>query len=129
MPDNLGRALKLTPAGGTFLTDAALSAVARFKPGADTTPDLLTVSYSHFDGISHTHTPESRESLDSLLRLDQELARLMDSLDASVGVGRWSLVLTGDHGAPPRTSPAPVEEARRSYGGPAVASTAGRASV
>ena len=101
MPDNLGRALKLTPAGGTYLTEAALAAVARFKLGADTTPDLLTVSYSHFDGIGHTHTPESRESLDTLLRLDRELTRLMDGLDATVGKDRWSLVLTADHGIPP----------------------------
>lgn len=101
MPDNLGRALKLTPAGGTFLTEAALAAVARFKLGTDATPDLLTVSYSHFDGIGHTNTPESRESLDTLLRLDLELARLMSGLDTTVGKDRWSLVLTADHGAPP----------------------------
>lgn len=100
MPDQPGTALKYTPAGGTYLTTAALNAIDRHGLGADATPDLLTVSYSHFDGIGHAHTPASQESVDSLLRLDQDIGALMDGLDAKVGEGRWSLVLTGDHGAP-----------------------------
>lgn len=100
LPDQGGTALKYTPAGGPYLTAAALAAVDRHGLGADATPDLLTVSYSHFDGIGHAHTPASQESVDALFRLDQDLGALMDGLDARVGAGRWTLVLTGDHGAP-----------------------------
>jgi hypothetical protein len=92
--------LKYTPAGGRYLTAAALASVDRFKLGQDPTADLLTVSYSHFDGIGHAYTPASQESIDALLRFDRDLAELQAGLDARVGAGRWTMLLTGDHGAP-----------------------------
>ena len=108
LADKVDRALKFTPAGGTYLTHAALETVSRHALGQDTAPDLLTISYSHFDGIGHAHTPASQESLDALFRLDSELETLMAGLDAQVGAGRWTLVLTGDHGSPP-VAPAYVD--------------------
>ena len=101
LPDQIDRALKFTPAGGTYLTTAALESVSRHGLGTDAKPDLLTISYSHFDGIGHAHTPASQESVDALFRLDAELATLMAGLDETVGEGRWTLVVTGDHGSPP----------------------------
>ncbi len=125
----LPSALMNTPAGGDFLTAAALEAVDRFALGQNGPPDLLTVSYSHFDGIGHSYTPASLESLDALLRLDGQLQELMDGLDAKVGPGRWSLVLSADHGAPmiPPTYvdlddlPAAIDAALKAEGLPAAA--------
>jgi predicted AlkP superfamily pyrophosphatase or phosphodiesterase len=90
----------MTPAGGDYVTAAALAALDRYGLGLGGPPDLLTLSYSHYDGIGHQFTPASLESIDALLRLDDQLQELMDGLDAHAGAGRWSLVLSADHGAP-----------------------------
>lgn len=99
-PAGVANLLMATPAGGEYLTAAALAAVDRAELGQDATPDLLSVSYSHFDGIGHTFTPASQESVDALIRLDQQLARLFAGLDERVGAGAWTVVLTADHGIP-----------------------------
>ena len=40
----------------------------------------------------------SREQLDNLLRLDRELGEFFDFLDRTVGKGRWTMMLSADHG-------------------------------
>lgn len=94
-------AFPFTPAAGAALTDAAIGAVRELKLGQTGTRDLLTVSYSHTDYIAHIFTAESWEALDALVRLDADLARLFAVLDADVGVGRYSVLLTADHGGAP----------------------------
>jgi hypothetical protein len=44
--------------------------------------------------------PDSWEAWDELLRLDAELKRLLDRLDAQFGRDGYSVVLAGDHGIP-----------------------------
>jgi arylsulfatase A-like enzyme len=60
--------------------------------------DYLGISLSQTDRIGHTWGPGSREQLDNLLRLDDELDRLFDALDREVGRGRWVLAFSADHG-------------------------------
>jgi arylsulfatase A-like enzyme len=48
--------------------------------------------------VGHRFGPGSREQLDNLLRVDQELARLLEFFDEAVGPGRWVLALSADHG-------------------------------
>ena len=43
--------------------------------------------------------PRALEIEDMYIRLDQELARLLNALDQAVGAGRYTLFLTADHGA------------------------------
>lgn len=63
--------------------------------------DLLAISLSTLDAIGHRWGPDSRELHDHILRLDQMMGRLLDSLDARVGKGRYVVALTGDHGMTP----------------------------
>ena len=63
--------------------------------------DLLAISLSTLDAIGHRWGPDSRELHDHILRLDQMLGRLLDSLDSRVGKGRYVVALTGDHGMTP----------------------------
>ncbi len=79
----------------TALAAAALESLALGRRGS---LDLLTLSYSATDGVGRTFGPLSLEQLDNLLHLDRELATLMDALDAAVGEGQWTLVLSSDHG-------------------------------
>ena len=66
--------------------------------GEDATPDLLAVSFSALDSVGHWYGPESPELVDTLVRLDQTLGRLLDAVDRRVGLDRTLVVLSADHG-------------------------------
>jgi len=92
------------PQAGALVTDIAIRAIDALALGADDQPDLLTVSYSQTDYVGHMFSPQSREALDAMLVLDEDLERLFAHLDAEVGSGQWSAVLSADHGAAPGTA-------------------------
>lgn len=91
--------LSLTPWGNTIVTDLALAALEGESMGADETVDLLAVSYSTPDIMGHEFGLRSRELHDMYLRLDREIARLLDELDQRVGRGNYLFFLTADHAA------------------------------
>ncbi len=105
-----------TPFQDRLLTDLALAALAdpALALGRRGVPDLLALSYSAHDVVSHSYGNESQETLDALRRLDRELGRLLAALDALADTepkGRVVLALSSDHGF----SPLP-EVVRRSTG-------------
>src|SRR5205823_4379172 len=57
-----------------------------------------TISFSSHDFINHVFGPESKESLDDLLRLDRILADFFRFLDGWAGAGKTLITLTADHG-------------------------------
>lgn len=75
--------------------------------------DLLVLAYSAMDSVGHTYGPESRESLDTLMRLDLSLGRLLDFVDRRVGLDNTVIALSSDHGA----APLPELRARRGESG------------
>lgn len=104
-----------TPYAGSALTDAAIAAADQLALGTDDVPDLLAVSYSEIDYIGHAFSSESWESLDAMVRLDQDLGRLFEHLDATVGRDRYTVLLSSDHGSArtggPRVKAGAVEAA------------------
>lgn len=125
------QAFRAEPSSGDALADAALVAVEALSLGADATPDLLAVSFSDTDYIGHAFTPDSWEAMDGLLRLDQALGRLFDGLDQKVGAGRWTVVLTSDHGCAGGTGTRirPVDVESRANGALAAAGFEGKVEV
>ncbi len=101
LPTPAGRALLGTPFGDELVVDAALAAVDGEALGQGGAPDLLAVSFSSHDYAGHTWGQESWEVLDLVLRLDAQIGRLLDGLDARLGADRYAVVLTSDHGATP----------------------------
>jgi arylsulfatase A-like enzyme len=91
--------LMATPWGNTITTDMALAAIDGEGMGTDDITDLLAISYSSTDILGHKTGPRAIELEDLYIRLDQEIARLIDSLDKKVGRGKYTLFLTADHGA------------------------------
>lgn len=86
--------------------DALLDAfVARLideeKPGTRGHTDLLAISYSALDLVGHHYGPNSREVMDTLLRLDTLIGDLLDRLDRLVGKGRTLVLFSSDHGVEP----------------------------
>ncbi len=78
-------------------TSLAIVALSEMNLGRGSSVDLLSVSLSATDRVGHAYGPDSLEQLDNLLRLDAQVGRLLEALDREVG-GRYTLVLTSDHG-------------------------------
>ena len=93
-----------SPFGNNLLTDFVLAALQGTDLGRDEVPDLLAISYSSPDAVGHAFGPLSKEENDLYLRLDQEIARLLQGLDKTVGKGNYTVFLTADHGASEVTS-------------------------
>ncbi len=91
--------IKFTPFMNTMTTDFAIAALENEKLGAGEYTDFLAISYSATDYVGHKFGPNSVEIEDAYLRLDDEISRLLSSLDAKVGKGNYTLFLTADHAA------------------------------
>lgn len=86
-----------TPWGNTLTAEMAKAAVVAEKLGQGTATDFLAVSFSSPDYIGHSFGPNSWENADDYVRLDQELGKLFQFLDAQVGAKAYTVFLTADH--------------------------------
>ncbi|WP_299111868.1 alkaline phosphatase PafA [uncultured Winogradskyella sp.] len=91
--------LKATPYGNSLTTDFAMAAIKGENLGADNITDVLAVSFSATDYVGHNFGVNSKEIEDTYIRLDKDLERLFNYLDATVGKGEYTVFLTADHGA------------------------------
>ncbi len=96
-----GAALE-SPLGGDLTVEAALRARAHFALGADAEPDILAVSFSHFDMVGHDVGPHDRRMEDLLVALDAQIATLRRGVLEAVPANDVLFVLTADHGVAPR---------------------------
>ena len=86
--------LKTTPYGNTIVKDFAINLILSEKLGADEYPDFLAVTFTSMDYENNSFGPASVEMEDTYLRLDQEIALMMDYLDKAFGKGNALVVLT-----------------------------------
>lgn len=86
------------PFGNTLLTQLVKATLKGEKLGKGTETDFLTISYSSTDYIGHYFGIRSKEIEDTYVRLDREIALLIETLDKEVGKGNFTLFLTADHG-------------------------------
>lgn len=91
--------LKATPYGNSIVADFALAALKGEELGKDEFTDVLTVSFSSTDYVGHNFGVNSKEIEDTYIRLDKDLERFFNGLDAEVGKGNYTVFLTADHGA------------------------------
>jgi hypothetical protein len=106
-------AVQFTPFGDEMVADVAIAALDGELLGEDAAPDLLAVSFSSHDFVTHQWGQGSWEQVDMLLRLDLQLERLMTALDAKLGPDGYAMVLTSDHGGTPIVERSPHRGARR----------------
>ncbi len=102
-PRGYFEAIYSSPFQDQLLADLALAFLA--DPGIGLgrrgVPDVLALSFSAQDVVSHNFGNESAEELDTLRRLDHELGRLLSALDGlakAEPAGRVVLALSADHG-------------------------------
>jgi predicted AlkP superfamily pyrophosphatase or phosphodiesterase len=90
--------IRNTPYGNSILVDLSMACITAEDLGKDDTVDHLIISFSTPDIVAHFFGPRSVEVEDVYLRLDKEIERLLNFLDAQVGKGQYTLFLTADHG-------------------------------
>lgn len=99
-----------TPFANDFLVDFVNSAINNEKLDTDEYADLLAISFSSPDLAGHLFGPYSQEMQDMVLRLDDNIATLLDLLDKKYGLDNILLTLTADHGV------APIPEYAKAHG-------------
>ncbi|MCC9135864.1 alkaline phosphatase PafA [Pontibacter silvestris] len=91
--------IRSVPAGNQLTKEFALAALRGENLGKGNQTDFLAVSFSSTDYVGHRFGPNSVEAEDIFLRLDQDLADLINQVEQEVGVGNVLFFLTADHGA------------------------------
>ncbi|MDT0686319.1 alkaline phosphatase PafA [Autumnicola psychrophila] len=87
-----------TPFGNDLTLEFALAAIKAEELGQDEDTDFLTLSFSSTDKVGHNFGVNSKEIEDTYLRLDKNIATLLQYLDENVGKGAYTIFLTSDHG-------------------------------
>jgi hypothetical protein len=87
-----------SPWSDAYVADLAAAMVTGAGLGQRDATDLLAIGFAALDYVGHAFGPRSHEVQDVLLRLDQTLGRLFDTLDRRVGADRYVVGFTSDHG-------------------------------
>lgn len=90
-----------TPFANQMVADFAKDAIEKENLGTHDSADFLGVSFSANDFVGHAFGPNSQESEDMMLRLDQTLANLFQYVDQKIGLDKSLVVLSSDHGVAP----------------------------
>jgi predicted AlkP superfamily pyrophosphatase or phosphodiesterase len=90
--------VKTIPAGNTFTLMMAKACIEGEDLGKKDATDFLAISLSATDYVGHRFAPNSIEMEDTYLRLDKEIAELLEYLDRRYGRNNYLFFLTADHG-------------------------------
>ncbi|HEV8079732.1 MAG TPA: alkaline phosphatase PafA [Chitinophagaceae bacterium] len=91
-------AFEYTPFANTYTFDFAKAAIENEKLGNNNITDFLALSISGTDYIGHSFGPNSVETQDAYLRLDNDIAEFLKYLDTKIGKNNYLLFLSADHG-------------------------------
>ncbi|MDQ2936516.1 MAG: alkaline phosphatase family protein [Acidobacteriota bacterium] len=95
------KSLDYTPFSNDLLLAFAKEAIVKENLGGDDDADILTISFSANDYVGHRFGPYSQEAMDVTLRMDRNLANLLDFVDGRVSLQNTIVVFTADHGVAP----------------------------
>jgi hypothetical protein len=90
--------LRETPFGNSYTADFAMRLIREEGLGKDDITDFLAISFSATDYIGHRFGPSSVESADAILRLDEDIAKLLRFLNDSIGKRNVLIYFTAAHG-------------------------------
>ena len=90
-----------TPAFVRFNGDAVIDIIRREGLGTDDISDLFWLELKMPDSAGHAWNMLSAEESDVLLEVDRQINRIKRALDEQVGVNRYVLALSADHGQEP----------------------------
>lgn len=113
--DEKYNAFQFTPFANQLILDLAKEAIVSEKLGQNEYPDFLAISFSTPDLIAHEVGNYSYELMDIYLRIDRQIAELLNFLDQKIGKDNYLLFLTSDHAG--IETPAYLKENRMPVGG------------
>jgi predicted AlkP superfamily pyrophosphatase or phosphodiesterase len=90
--------IKSTPLGNDILTDLSIALMKNEKLGQNSNTDFLSISYSSTDYIGHQYGPHAPELVDTYIKMDKEIAQLLNYIDKKIGKENALVFLTADHG-------------------------------
>jgi predicted AlkP superfamily pyrophosphatase or phosphodiesterase len=90
--------LRYTPFGDNLSKDFAISAIVNEELGLDENTDILFVSFTASERIGNLFGPLSVEMEDIVLRLDKEIAHLLEFIEKNIGKENTLVFLTAEHG-------------------------------
>jgi predicted AlkP superfamily pyrophosphatase or phosphodiesterase len=105
--------LDYSPFTNEILVSFTKEAIVNESLGQDDDTDVLTVSFSANDYVGHRYGPYSQEAMDAALRVDRDIATLLDFVQTKVGLANTLVAFTADHGV----SPIPEHAAALGLGG------------
>jgi len=88
-----------TPFFNTFIKDFAISSMVYDGVGRDDVTDYLLIVFPATAYVSEVFGIRSVETQDAYLKLDKDIAHLLEALDDIVGKDKYLLFLTADRGA------------------------------
>jgi hypothetical protein len=94
----LSEQVQYTPFGDAIVLDFALELLRAEELGSRNALDILTIGLSANDFVGHAFGPDSVEAKRMACGLDRNMARLLRTLDETVGAEHYLLVLASDHG-------------------------------
>ena len=90
--------LSRSPKGVSMTFAMAEAILINEKLGQTGNTDMLAISISPTDLISHQHGTRSPQTDSAYVQLDADLGRFLSTLDEKVGRGNYLLFLSADHG-------------------------------
>lgn len=90
-----------SPLSDRFLGRLGQHMVRELKLGQAAGTDVLAIGFSGTDIVGHDYGPHSHEVQDVLVRLDDTIGDLLNTLDQVVGRNRYVVALSSDHGVAP----------------------------
>lgn len=91
---NTYRVLKATPYANYLVGNLAEKLVEETGMGKDNDTDLLALNFSSLDYMNRDFGVSAREFQDMVLRLDRDVASLLEMLDNRIGKENYTVVLT-----------------------------------
>ncbi len=91
--------LKYTPFANTLTKDFALNAITYENLGKDKYTDVIIISFEATHYIAEKFGIRSVELEDAYIKLDKDIAHLLQQLEKNIGTGRFLLLLTSTKGS------------------------------
>ncbi|MEX0988095.1 MAG: alkaline phosphatase family protein [Bacteroidales bacterium] len=89
--------LMFTPYGNTYTKDFAISAIINEALGQRNVTDWVNISFNAGKYLLENYTTRSVEVQDMYMRLDQDIAHLLNFLDEQIGLENTLVYLTADN--------------------------------
>lgn len=89
--------LMTTPWGNTFTKDMAIACIINEELGQQGTTDMLNIGFNATKFLAEHYSTWSVETQDMYLRLDEDIAHLLQFLDDQIGLENVLVYLTADN--------------------------------